>query len=486
MMRGLVLLLALVATTTGCVKAPVRTEADLEIEAPDRWSSEAETGTIEQDWWNSFGDPRLDELIRIALEQNRDLHAAAARLDRALADAGIAGSELKPTVGLGADASRSRQVFTGLPLPGGTLASTASRVGVSVETAWEVDLWGRIRAGAGAALADVQATDADLQAARLSIAGQTAKVWFAVAEALEQVAFARRSADSFRATAERVRARYRAGTRPAVDLRLALSNWESAEAAEAARKQQLDFTIRQLEVLIGSYPAGSLLERFSASQLPDTPSRVPAGLPSELLARRPDLVAAERRLAASDQRLVSARKALYPRLTLTASGGSASNQLGDLLDGDFGVWNLLAGLTAPIYAGGRLRAGVDRAEAITDQAVAEYAGSVLRAYGEVEFALASEDYLADQEQRVAETVRQLVAAERLAQQRYEAGIGDYLTVLDSQTRSFVAQTTLIELRRTRLENRIDLFLALGGGFEPVPDDPRVPAIEGFTVAEGAP
>ena len=372
---------ALLVPLLGCVAAPERREPLTEIDLPEVWTAaETEPLPTRDGWWNEFGDPALDALVAVALEENRDLRAAAARVDRAEAEARIAGADLRPQASAGLTASRQKQNFIGLPIPGqeGVLSTTYTRYGLSLDISWEVDLWGRLRAGARAAAAELQATDADLSGARLSIAGQTAKAWFAVLHAGQQVELARDSVAGFRDLSEEVRSRYEKGLRPPVELRLALSNLAGAEALLARRLDELDRATRQLELLLGRYPAGSLLEHHDAGKLPPLPAPVPAGLPADLVARRPDLVAAERRLAAADQRLLQAHRSLYPRLTLTGSGGSASEELGDLLDGDFGVWSLAGGLLQPIFQGGRLRANVDRADAVEREILDLHGGGAAR------------------------------------------------------------------------------------------------------------
>ena len=461
--------LILLPLLASCVAAPTRVQPDIGVSPPDRWSTEVTSGDVAAiDWWSGFNDPTLEEVVALALEHNRDLQVAAARLERAGAQARIAGAELKPNVSVGVSGDRQRQNFAGSAFaeaPGVPSAITSTRVGASVNATWEADLWGRLRAGARAGLAEMQAAQADLNGARLALTGQVAKNWFAVAEARQQLLLARESADSFAAVADQIRDRYARGLRPAVELRLAASNQASAEALAELREEQLGRAIRNLEVLLGQYPAGTLLERHPTAGLPDLPAPVPAGLPAEVISRRPDLAAAERRLAASEQRLLVARRSLYPRLSLTASGGTASDELRDLLDGDARVWRLVGNLVQPLFQGGRLRAGVDSAEAGTREALALYAGSALRAYSEVESALAAELHLARRESHLAEAAHQLAAARRLAEDRYREGLGGYLAVLESQTRSLTAESQLLGVRRNLLDNRIDLHLALGGGFE---------------------
>jgi len=467
MTRAMLLTLPLIGA---CVSAPPRIEPTADVEIPERWTGGAtEPSPVVTEWWDTFEDPYLSELVRSAQERNHDLRAAAARLDRAAAEARIAGADLKPAIGVGLTAGR--QKFNGAAFGGNFPSSTFTNYGVSLDVSWEVDLWGRLRAGARAAVADFQATEAELRGARLSIAGQTAKAWFAVVEARQQAVLARRAADRFRASSNLVRSRFESGIRPALDLRLALASLATAEALTERREEQLARATRQLEVLLGRYPDGTTVENYAMDALPPTPPPIPAGLPAEIIARRPDLVAAERRLAAADQRYLASRRALYPRLTLTGSGGATSVALGDLLDGDFGVWSLVGGLTQPLFQGGKLRGGVDRADAVSQEAIETYASRVLGAYAEVESALAAESFLAEQERLLDEASTQLIAATNLAEDRYRSGLGIYLVVLDSQTRALNSLIELLAVRRQRLNNRVDLHLALGGGFEPVPTEP---------------
>ncbi len=455
-----------IVLTMACVSAPSTIQPKLAVSVPELWTSSATpSGVIDPEWWSDFNDPGLDASVRTALDRNYDLHAAAARLELAAANSRIAGADLKPSVQLGFNSSRRKQNFIGLPIPGreGFVLSTIStNLGVSLDVSWEVDLWGRLRAGSRAALADLQSAAADLRGAQLSIAGQTAKAYFAVAEASQQVALAAATVISFRTSSEQVRDRFERGLRPSLDVRLALANQARAEALLQERSQQLDVTTRQLEVLLGSY-AGKTLE--VPTTFPDTPAPVSAGLPSDLVARRPDLVAAERRLAAETQRVSLARGDLYPRLSLTNSGGRSSNVLRSLIDGDFSVWGLASSVLQPIFEGGRLRAQVDGAEARTDEALANYASAVLQAYAEVESALSAEAFLTERVDHLTQGSEQSRAAEILAESRYRNGLESYVTVLEAQRRALDAQGSLIAARRLRLENRVDLYLALGGGFD---------------------
>ena len=443
------------------------------------WTAEdLPEGQIDVTWWEDFDDGGLASAVDIALVQNYDLRAAAARLEQAAQDARAAEGDLQPTVQGTFNGSRRKQNFVGFPIPGGedtVLSTVSTNFGVSLDVSWEIDLWGRLRNSARAALADLQASAADLRAAQLSIAGQTTKAWFAIAEAQQQVDLSSQTVQSFRSAAEQVRERFEAGIRPALDLRLALLNLSNAEAQLQQRRQQFDGATRQLEVLLGQYADGGVRDTGRA---PKYHPRRTGRSAADLVARRPDLVAAERKLTAFLVRTDVARTDLLPRLSLTGSTGTATDGLRSLIDGNFGVWSLLGNVVAPLWQGGRLRAQVDRAEARANEALADYANAALTAYAEVETALAAEEFLAERERHLAESTLQARAAERLADERYRAGLETYITVLDSQRSAVNAEAELIAARRTRLENRVDLYLALGGGFEQLEAPVQIAGLEG--------
>jgi NodT family efflux transporter outer membrane factor (OMF) lipoprotein len=446
-------------------------KGQLDAVTPPSWMAVAErarAGTVPTTWWEELDDPTLDVLVGEAFAHNHDLAAAASRVAAAEAEARIAGADLYPSLGAAASAARERNVYTGIPIPSDPagpsdepLSSTSNRFGVSLDVSWEIDLWGRLRSTAAAAKAELAAARIDYAGVRLSLAAQTAKAYFAVVEAREQLALAEETLTSYRVTAEQVQARYERGTRSPLDLRLALTQVAAAESRVTARRSAFERTRRQLEVLLGRYPGAELAAAGSLDHR--TPS-VPAGLPAELLGRRPDLAAAERRLYAADKRVRAARAALLPRVGLTGSAGQVSEEIADLLDGSFGVWSLAANLTQPIFQGGRLRAGVDLAAARAAGAQAEYAALALRAFAEVETALADEALLASLVASLAEAAKQSTAAESLADQRYLGGLESYVTVLAAKRSSLDARSALIDAKRQRLETRIDLYLALGGGF----------------------
>jgi NodT family efflux transporter outer membrane factor (OMF) lipoprotein len=330
-----------------------------------------------------------------------------------------------------------------------------------LNVSWEIDLWGRIRAAKSAAVADFQATEAELYGFQLSFIGQTVKAWFAAIEIMEQLRLSEATVENYKTTNEQVHRRYRLGLRPSLDVRLSESNVASAEATLLLWQNQLQQIKKQLDTLLGRYPAG----RFDLSEkLPAVEEEVPAGLPADIVRKRPDLVAAEKRLAASYARVIESQRALYPRISLTGSAGTSTDEFKNLLNGDYSVWNLVGNLLQPIFQGGRLRAGVDLARAREMESLALYAASVLNAYAEVEIALAAEEFLAEREDALRTATEQSLAARDLADDRYARGLSDLIEVLEAQRRAFLSQSQLIGVQRARLDNRVDLYLALGGDF----------------------
>lgn len=457
--------LALVGSACAHRDGPPSVRIDVP-ELPSSWTADGWSETIESGGTVSWGEilaaPELDELVVEALHNSPSIEVVAARLEQAIARSVIAGAERYPQIGASLDGGRRKQNFIGLPFPredGQVVSVTTTTWGVALNVSWEADLWGRIRAGHRAARADAAAVALDLEAARLSLAAQTAKAWAAVIEASQQVALASETHQNRLATVERIDRRYRSGLAPSVDLRLARTNAAIAEASLAGRRRQLDAAKRQLEILLGRYPAAAIESRDS---LPTLPEQIRAGLPADLIARRPDLRATERRMVASRSRVEQAEAALYPQIRLTGSTGSSSDELENLLDGDFSVWSFALGILQPIFQGGRLRANVALHEAIEDEVAATFIEQALRAFAEVELAIVTEGSLADQEDALARAAASASAAQQTVEERYGAGLTDYLLVLESQRQALDAQSRLLEVRRSRFGALIDLCLALGG------------------------
>lgn len=424
------------------------------------------------DWVDTFRDKNLSAFVDSVRANNKDLKAAQSRIQIAAANARIAGADLYPQISGNFGGQRNLQNFVGFPIPGaapgGVLSTRSNQFGLSLNITWEIDLWGRIKAAKKASVADFEASEFDRATAELSLSGQAAKSWFALAEARDQVALSRQAISVFSSTETAIRDRFETGVDQngrsyASELLLAKSDVETARNNLATQQELVGRASRQLEVLAGDYPAG---RAGNSARLPGFPGKVPTGLPATLLDRRPDLAAAERRIAAADQRLLEAKRSLLPAISLTNSFGSSSSDISDLLDGSFSVWSIAGNLAQPILQGGRLRANVSRNESELQLAATEFENAALTAFSEVENALAAEQFLTQRVTALLRSVSLTQDAYNRSRDEFEAGTGDILTVLSAQQRLFTAKSQLLSVRRLRLDNRIDLYLALGGSFQP--------------------
>ena len=472
--------------TMGCQVLPPRLRmGEIGVEAPTAWSaSKVGRAGLDRRWVGRFGDRQLELLAAEAVASNPDLRGAESRVRMAALVAKVAGAAGRPQVSASVSSGRRKMNFIGFPDFGGfasgqegdggavppVLSTISDSLGASLDLAWEMDVWGRIRADQSAALAEFQAAEADYRSARASLVAQVAKAWFALTEATQQLALAEDAVITFRQTEEVIADRFEMGEADGggtgAELRLARSDVASARDQLALRRDQLQRATRQLEVLLGRYPKNALAR---SPTLPDLPLPPPVGLPSELLLRRPDIQAAERRFASQGKRIEEAELAMFPQLTLTGSGGVSTEELGDLLDSDFGVWNLAGNVVQPILRGGRLRTRKRIAEEEQRQALAELQMTVLRAFLEVELALEADRYLGERELALTEALALAREADVASRANYRDGVGDILTVLAAQSRVLQFSGQLISVRRLRLDNRVNLHLALGGDFDPKVD-----------------
>ena len=413
-------------------------------------------GPVVTEWVQTFGDQQLEALVAEGIVNNLDLKAAAARVDVAAALVTQARSLLYPQVfGVGSAGIVGRD-------------DVNDRSALAGEVSWELDLWGRVRAQGASAQAARQATDADFLFARQSLAAMIATLWYQTVSTERLRLTARDAAVVYEELLRLVQTRQQIGQVGLQDVALASADLNRAlhrERSFATSEQQI---VRGLEVVVGRYPSAELA---LAPALPAFPPPVPDGLPSELLERRPDLVAAERRVASAFHLIQVAEAARLPRISLTAGGGRSTSDLLRLAGVPAGFWRAGIDLLAPIFTGGALEAQVRIANAEQQAALALYAQAALRAFGEVESSLANEQLLAEQERFLEAVLAQDTEALRLGRIRYQAGATDLLSVLQLQARQLTTQFDLIAIRNDRLANRVALHLALGGGFTLPPPTP---------------
>jgi multidrug efflux system outer membrane protein len=452
------LLTASAALAAGCVlKSPpdtaaLKAEALPTVQVPTAWTATA-TGSAAaaDDWLASFGDPMLSAAVAEALAYNADLRVGAARVEQALLHARLAGARLMPSVDV-------------LARGGGKLSGDNSGLSGAVLTVgWELDLWGRVRYGRAAATADAASVQADFEFARQSIAARVARSWFLAIEATLQAELARRTIRDAEALVSLAEDRVRVGIGNEEDVFVARANAgtyrDSLRQIELAREQ----AIRALESLLGRYPSGAAP---LAPQLPSQPADVPAGLPSALLERRPDVIAAERRVAAAFNRIGEAKAARLPVIGLTAGVSSISSELFVMQSRDNPIWNFGANLLAPIYKGGALKTQVEIRTAEQQQAVASYAAIGLQAFNEVEAALSAEFAARDRERILAQTYADNRRALEIIESQFKVGSTDLRFVSQRQLASLATASALIRVQAEQRVQRVNLHLALGGSFQP--------------------
>jgi len=446
----------------GCAVRGEATRVDMAL--PQAWSEPVTAGALPQAaWWHGFGSEELDGLIAIALADSPDLAVAAARIRQAEAAVNSAGASLFPSLNLSANAGSRRS-----DAPGGA-ASASESTGLSLGISYEVDLWGRIDAGVRAAHASLQGTRHDFDAARLTLAGGVATGYFQLLATRARLAIAR---DNL-AIAERlmriVDVRYRNGAASALDV----SRQRATVLTQRAALQPLEVLERQtlsaLAVLVGRVPQGFAVEEGELQRIA-IPEIAP-GLPSAVLARRPDLARAEAQLRAADANVEAARAALFPSLQLSASGGLASDALLSLASPTRSL-GLTASLAQTVFDGGRLRSQVAASEAQRIQLLETYRKAILTALKEVEDALSNVARYRGQEEAQSAIRDEAQRSLKLAELRYREGASDVAAVLDAQRTLYAAQDQLAQLRLARLTGAVDMIKALGGAPEQAGKDER--------------
>jgi multidrug efflux system outer membrane protein len=460
---GLCALVALVLTLPACrLKNPpdaaaIKEQALPTVQVPGQWTAAgAGAGHVSDNWLAAFSDEQLTAAVAEAIAHNADLRVAASRVEQAMLYAKLAGAKLYPSADI-------------LARGGGKTSGDGSGLqGGALTVNWELDLWGRVRYGRAAAREDAAAAAADFEGARQSIAAAVAKNWFLAIEASLQADVARGTIGNNEALVRLAEDRARVGVGNEEEIYVARSTVgtyrDALRQLELAREQ----AIRALELLLGRYPSAATA---ISPQLPAQPGAVPGGLPSELLERRPDVVAAERRIAAAFNRVGEAKAARLPAIALTTSVNSISSDLFVLQDHNNPVWSFGANLLVPIFRGGALKTQVEIRTAEQQQAVAAYAVVGQRAFSEVENALAAEIAAREREQILAQTLADSRRALEIVQTQFKVGSTDLRFVTQRQLALNSSESAIIRVQTEQRVQRVNLHLALGGSFELPPPPP---------------
>jgi len=450
------------SAVAGCTSMAEHSRPELDLPAV-----EAKAPATLDRWWLLFGDARLTALIEEALARNLGLRTAVARIDEARANLDIARSRMYPALDLTFDSSRARRSEATAFRQGPPFTSTTHGVGLAA--AYELDLWGRIASGREAADRTLLATRYDAETVRIALAAEVATSYFTLHLADAELALSQATLTTRDDNVRLQRARHAAGLVSTFELRQAEAERASVAATVPPLRQAVDLAQSALAVLAGRAPREVYAPAIARG--PELESRtsapeVPPGLPSDLLARRPDIQRAEADLASSEFLIAEARAQYFPSVVLTGSLGSESARLADLFTGPAGIWSIAGSLVQPIIAAARISAQVDAAKARRQQAEIAYVQAVQSAFRDVHDALvahrgAMEAFAAqeDRRARVAETLK-------LAERRYRSGYSSYLEVLDAQRNLFAAERERLVALRNRQTALVSVYRALGGGWAP--------------------
>jgi len=471
------LLVALLAA--GCQSVPPGAVEAVEpttmVTPAAAWTETSGSGApVIEAFWTAFQSPTLDAWVAEGLTASPTLAIAARRVEAAAASLEAAAGADLPKVQASLNSSRSRLNFVGFPIPGssGVLTTQSSSHALSLGVSWELDLWGRLASAERGAAASLDAQSLDLVAARQSLAAQIAKASFALAEAHAAKAFASEAFDVAQDLLRDAERRLANGTGKSEDTLSAEAAVAAARANRTAAARREGLLAPPLALLMGRsagrgaslQPAelDALTRELTDTRLGPAPA---AGLPADLLARRPDLAALEARVRAAQAGAEVARAALFPAISLTGNVGTSGSELKQLVDGDFQVWSLGANILAPIFNGGQLRAAEDRAVADRDAALFAFAQGALVAFTEVDTALTNESLLTKQLAELGTWRNKLAESEALVARKNSRGSAPAAAVLIARSARINADVARLATHRESLTNRIDLYLALGGGFQ---------------------
>ena len=418
------------------------------------------SSAVDIGWRAFFKNPELQEVIATALANNRDLKTITLQVEEARGMYDIQEADRLPNVNATASDARTRSLVTSAT----PTNRTVYQVGLSV-TAFELDLFNRVKNLSAAALAQFMATEEARRSAQILLIGEVAKSWLSERTLHEQVQLASRTLEGRQASFDLVKKRFDAGITNALELRQSDTLVQSAKVSLLALKRQHALSVNALHVLVGKHIPPSASNQSLASQ--EMMASIGAGLPSELLTQRPDIRAAEQRLRSMQANIAAARAAFFPRIALTAGVGTASTDLAGLFSSGQNTWSFVPSVTLPIFDAGRNKANLKVAEVRSEMAVASYEKTIQVAFREVADALAARATLNDEVD--AQQAVQKAQSERLslAQARYQNGIANYLEVLDAERELFTAEQQLLQTKLLNLTNAIDLYRALGGGIQEV-------------------
>jgi len=412
-------------------------------------------------WWSVFKDPVLQDLVHVALTNNYDLRITLTRVDQARAIQAQVRSQFMPQVGYGGEANRGKNEYLGLPIPNGGQTGNSFLAGIGA--VWEIDLWGRVRRMNEAARANFMATQEGRRAVMISLVSGVAAAYFELLELDDQLAIARRTRESYEHTLKLFSDQYAGGLASRLEVSRAELALRTVTASIPEIERQISLKENEINALLGRNPGP--VTRTSALLAQDMPVEIPAGLPSSLLERRPDVRAAEQQVRAANAEIGVAIGDFFPRIGLTTFYGGTSTEFDKLLKSEANVWSAAATAAGPLFTGGRLTARHRQTKAAWEEARLRYQQTALTAFREVSDALISRRRFEEGRGEQVQAVEAGLKAVELATVRYKEGKASYYEVLEAQQLLFPAENTLSRLEVARRLAVVQLYRALGGGWE---------------------
>lgn len=435
------------------------------------WATTSARGTVSQqaptpEWWTSFQDEELTQLIQRAVANNLDLKLAAARVEEARAARGIEKSALYPSLGASTSVTRQRERVPVVTNTGSAFrALELNNFQIGFDGAWELDVFGRIRNEVNAATNDLRATEEDRRDVLVILLGDLAATYADLRGFQLRLQIAERNIQSQKDTVALTQARAKAGLATDLDVERAIAQQETTSAVVPSLQAAIASSIYRLSVLLGAEPGALRTELEASAPVPPVPPEVPVGLPSDLLKRRPDVRRAEIDIAAAAARVKGAKAEYFPRFTLLGTAGRQATQLHDLSLSLGNFFSVGPAITLPIFTGGRIRSNVALQKARLTQAQLRYRSTVLVALQETEDALVNYSFEQERRGHLQDAVARSQTAVQLSQERYRSGLADFLTVLDAERQLYNSEDLLAQSQIAVTTNLIALYKALGGGWE---------------------
>jgi multidrug efflux system outer membrane protein len=460
LLRGLLAAIA-TAAITGCMMGPDYVRPKVDAPSAFRFEPNDVTETADIQWWKQFGDPVLDQLIDAALANNLSVKVAAANVEQALAVITQTRSSLFPQVGYSATGERERIPNTGVVATIPNYPNPQSAYQALLTASWEIDLWGRIRRLSEAAQANMLATDEARRGVILTLVASVATSYIALRGLDEQLVIANRTLGTYSESVRLYQLQFKYGQTSQMTVSQAQSQYETAAAQIPQIQTQIAQTENALSVLLGRNPAP--IPRGKSIYDLALPA-VPAGVPSSLLTRRPDLLQAEQSLIAANAQIGAARALYFPTISLTGALGSSSTDLSDLFKGPTRVWNYAGQVIGPIFTFGAVSGQVAQAEAAQQAALYNYQFSIQNAFADVDNALVANQNVKTQLAAQERLVAALADYARLAKLQYDGGYAPYSTVLQAEQALFPAELTLALVRASVFTSAANIYKAMGGGW----------------------